>query len=95
MPVNMPAQALVRSKTIALANPKCRFSFIEVPGSKEINSLPSYLEMLQQISSSISVGEYFDFARQSAIAFVARSMENSCCPAIRLLLMPVIFSNGN
>jgi hypothetical protein len=66
---------------------------IEVLGSKEIKPKPSHLEILQQIKRSISVGLYLDFARQSAIAFFARSMENSSWPAIRLDLMPVMFSN--
>ena len=94
IPVNMPAQALVISKTMALVKPKYCLSLIEVPGSKETKSKASYLEMLQQISRSISVGLYFDFARQSAIAFLAKSIENSVCPAMCLLLMPVTFSRG-
>ena len=90
----MPAHALAISKTMALVKPKCCLSLIEVLGSKETKPEPSYLEILQQIRRSISVGSYFDFARQSAIAFLAKSMENSFCPAIRLVLMPVIFSSG-
>src|SRR6186713_2591524 len=91
----MPAQALVISKTIALVKPKCCRSLMEVFGSNAIVPTSSYLEILQQIKRSMCAGLYFDFARQAIIAFFARSIENSFCPATRRCLIPVIFSKGN
>ena len=96
MAVNIPAHAFVISNAIALEKPKCFLNFMEVAGSNENRKFgPSHLEMLQQIKRSTSAGRYFDLARQSAVAFLARSMENSDSSAILLEVMPVIFSKGN
>src|SRR6266700_2516626 len=95
-PVHMPAHALVMSKAIALLKPKCFLSLIDVLGSNETRKFgPSYLEMLQQISRSTCSGLYLELARQSSMAFLARSIENSVSPAIRLDCMPVNRSSGN
>ncbi|MDN3667765.1 hypothetical protein QWY93_00220 [Echinicola jeungdonensis] len=95
IPVNKPAQALVISKTMAWEKPSSCFSLTEVQGSKEIISGPSYREILQHIRISISVGPNFDFSKQSMMAFLAKSIENSCCPATLRLFIPDNFSNGN
>src|SRR5712664_2268553 len=95
MAVNIPAHAFVMSKATELKKPKCFLSFIEVAGSYENWKLgPSHLEILQQISRSISFGRYFDLARQSAVAFLAKSMENSDSSTTLLDSIPVIFSRG-
>ena len=55
---------------------------------------PSYREILQQTSKSMSAGAYRDEARQSATALRARSMAYSPSPAIRRARMPVVRSSG-